>query len=75
MIGREAKYVNSLQGLSLHTSHSKDVPYTDRSGNCIQWIIKLQELRHSCPDDRGGGEGMWFGPRLNARRVPMQFFA
>lgn len=66
----------------MHTPLTKDALCTDRSSNCIQWIIKLHELRHSCPDDSGrkeeevgGGwhEGMRLDLGLNARRVPMQF--
>lgn len=75
-LGGKPEYVNSpTRGwvCTLHTSQTKDAQNTDRSSNCIQWIIKLHGLHHSCPDDRGGGEGMRPGLGLNARRVPMQF--
>ena len=75
-LGGEPEYVHSpTRGwvCTLHTSQTKDAQNTDRSSNCIQWIIKLHELHHPCPVDGGRGGGMRPGQGLNARRVPMQF--
>lgn len=70
---RVCKQSNRGWVCTVHTSQTKYAQNTDTSSNCIQWIIKLHELHHSCPDDREGGEGMRCGRGLNARRVPMQF--
>lgn len=76
MCGKEKEYVHSPSGAESAQCiyHGQKTPQnTDRSSNCIQRIIKLHKLHHSCPDDSGGGKGVRFSLGLNARRVPMQF--